>query len=54
MFGAKLHATLESPEVIPSLRAALMAGGIAVRRMEAIVPSLEDVFVSLVAREGGT
>ena len=53
MFGAKLHVTLDSPEGIPGVQAALAARGIAVRRIEAILPSLEDVFVSLVAREVG-
>jgi hypothetical protein len=51
MFGAKLHITLDSPEGIPAVQAALAARGIAVRRIEATLPSLEDVFVSLVARE---
>jgi ABC-2 type transport system ATP-binding protein len=53
MFGAKLHVTLDSPEGIPGLQAALAARGIAVRHIQAILPSLEDVFVSLVAREVG-
>jgi ABC-2 type transport system ATP-binding protein len=53
MFGAKLHLTLDSGESLPAVRAALESRGIPVHRMEAIVPSLEDVFVSLVAREVG-
>jgi ABC-2 type transport system ATP-binding protein len=53
MFGASLHVTLDSPEVIPALQAALREGGITAERLEAIVPSLEDVFVSLVTREVG-
>jgi hypothetical protein len=44
---------LDSTEGIPSLQAALAARGIAVRHIQAILPSLEDVFVSLVAREVG-
>jgi ABC-2 type transport system ATP-binding protein len=51
MFGANLHVTVQSPDGIPALRQALDARGIRVRRMEPAVPSLEDVFVSLVARE---
>ena len=51
MFGAALHVTVERPEVLPALRAALEAEGIAVERLEPVVPSLEDVFVSLMARE---
>jgi len=51
MFGASLHVTLDSPEAVPALEASLRERGIATQRMEAIVPSLEDVFVSLVGRE---
>jgi ABC-2 type transport system ATP-binding protein len=53
MFGAGLHVTLDSAEALPGLQAALRARGIVPRRVQAIVPSLEDVFVSLVAREVG-
>jgi len=53
MFGAKLHVTLDSSDSLPTVQASLAGRGITVRRMEAIVPSLEDVFVSLVAREVG-
>ncbi|MBI4573641.1 MAG: ABC transporter ATP-binding protein [candidate division NC10 bacterium] len=53
MFGASLHVTVESPEAIPALKASLGGRGITPQRVEAIVPSLEDVFVSLVAREVG-
>ncbi len=53
MFGANLHVTLDAPEAVPTLRAWLQSRGVAVHRMEAIVPSLEDVFVSLVAGEAG-
>jgi ABC-2 type transport system ATP-binding protein len=53
MFGAKLHVTLDSSDSLPTVRASLAGSGITVRRIEAIVPSLEDVFVSLVAREVG-
>jgi ABC-2 type transport system ATP-binding protein len=52
MFGAALHVTLERAEGLPALRAALEAEGIAVEHLEPVVPSLEDVFVSLMAREG--
>ena len=53
MFGASLHVTVDSPEAIPALEASLRERGITTQRMEAIVPSLEDVFVSLVGRETG-
>lgn len=53
MFGASLHVTLESPEAIPALEASLRGRGIIPQRVEITVPSLEDVFVSLVAQEVG-
>jgi ABC-2 type transport system ATP-binding protein len=53
MFGASLHVTVDSPEAIPALEASLGERGITTQHMEAIVPSLEDVFVSLVGREAG-
>lgn len=53
LFGASLHVTVDSTGAVPVLRDALQTRGIAVRRLEAIVPSLEDVFVSLVTREVG-
>jgi len=53
MFGAALHVTVDAAEAIPSLRSLLQARGIAVHRLETVVPSLEDVFVSLVTREVG-
>ncbi|HSB82664.1 MAG TPA: ABC transporter ATP-binding protein [Candidatus Methylomirabilis sp.] len=51
MFGAALHVTLDSSEALPALQACLQQEGIVPRRMEPILPSLEDVFVSLVAQE---
>jgi hypothetical protein len=45
--------TLDSAEAIPTLQASLREHGIVTQRTEAIIPSLEDVFVSLVAREVG-
>ncbi len=51
LFGASLHVTVESQDAVPALRADLEARGIRPHRMEPILPSLEDVFVSLVARE---
>ena len=53
MFGASLHVTVDSPEAVPALKAFLQERGITAQHVEAIVPSLEDVFVSLVGREGG-
>jgi ABC-2 type transport system ATP-binding protein len=51
MFGARLHVTLDSSDAIPGVRASLAERGIAIHGMEAILPSLEDVFVSLAAAE---
>ena len=51
--GARLHAIVDDAGMrAPALDAALRAGGIADVRIEAIDPSLEDVFVALVARSG--
>jgi hypothetical protein len=43
--------TLASRQSVPALRAFLQAKGIAGAQVDTIVPSLEDVFVSLVTRE---
>jgi ABC-2 type transport system ATP-binding protein len=51
MFGTALHVTLGSAQDVPALRAFLATRGIADAEVDPIVPSLEDVFVSLVARE---
>jgi hypothetical protein len=51
MFGAALHVTLASRQSVPALRAFLQAKEIAGAQVDTIVPSLEDVFVSLVTRE---
>jgi ABC-2 type transport system ATP-binding protein len=49
VFGSVLHATVESArDDIPGLRKLLADAGIAVLRIEKIVPSLEDVFVTLI------
>ncbi|MDE3188123.1 MAG: ATP-binding cassette domain-containing protein [Acidobacteriota bacterium] len=48
VFGNALHLVVKNAEAAaPRLRDYLVARGIAVRRMEKISPSLEDVFVSL-------
>jgi ABC-2 type transport system ATP-binding protein len=49
IFGSVLHATvLSALEDIPRLAGLLGDAGIAVHRIEKIVPSLEDVFVTLI------
>ena len=47
MFGQSLHLTLDAPGREPELRALLERGGIAVRSMNELEPSLEDVFIDL-------
>jgi ABC-2 type transport system ATP-binding protein len=54
LFGTALHVTLSSPEAMPALRTYLQANNLAHAGIEAIVPSLEDVFVSLVTLEAET
>ena len=49
LFGKGIHAVVNrAQEAVSSLRSSLEAGGFPVRRIGKIVPSLEDVFVSLV------
>lgn len=52
VFGGGLHVTVDNPEAaVPRIRAALAAAGIEVRRLEAIEPSMEDVFVAMIEQE---
>jgi ABC-2 type transport system ATP-binding protein len=52
LFGALLHAvTADAATAVPLVRAALEQAGIRVERIEKILPSLEDVFVSLIEAE---
>ncbi len=49
IFGSMLHATVDgSDAAIPIIQRTLAASGIAHGRIEKIVPSLEDVFVTLI------
>jgi len=49
IFGSVLHATVGSaPEDITRIRNLLAGAGISVKRIEKIIPSLEDVFVTLI------
>jgi len=50
LYGNGLHVTTRDPSVAPALRRFLDAHGHRVTRIEPISPSLEDVFVSLIAR----
>jgi len=49
IFGSMLHATVENAEkAIPEVKALLESAGIPVVKIEKIMPSLEDVFVTLI------
>lgn len=49
IFGSLLHATVDDAEqAVPHIRKILEESSIAVNRIEKIVPSLEDVFVTLI------
>jgi ABC-2 type transport system ATP-binding protein len=48
LYGATIHAMVTQDGAAPALAAALRARGFAVQAVDPILPSLEDVFVSLV------
>jgi ABC-2 type transport system ATP-binding protein len=49
VFGGGLHVTVDDPEsTAERIRVKLASVGIEVRRLEKILPSLEDVFVSMI------
>ena len=49
MFGSVLHATVrDAGDAIPLIRKMLGEAKVTVRRVDKIVPSLEDVFVTLI------
>jgi len=51
LHGVLLHVTVENATIQQTLEDALASAGITVGQVETVLPSLEDVFVSLVARE---
>jgi ABC-2 type transport system ATP-binding protein len=52
VFGGGLHVTAAEPEqAIPHIRRALAAADIGIRNLEAILPSMEDVFVTRIEEE---
>jgi ABC-2 type transport system ATP-binding protein len=54
MFGRAVHITVTDESTAPdTVRATLTAAGRTCESLERVTPSLEDVFVSLVRREGG-
>lgn len=54
MYGRKVHAVAaEFAPAAAAVRGALAAAGIPLHGLEQVAPSLEDVFVNLIRREGG-
>jgi ABC-2 type transport system ATP-binding protein len=52
LFGVLLHVVVsDAAAAAPAVRAALEAAGILAEHVEQILPSLEDVFVSLIEAE---
>jgi ABC-2 type transport system ATP-binding protein len=52
VFGGGLHVTVDDPAAAePRIREALAAKSIAIRRLEKIMPSMEDVFVATIEAE---
>jgi len=52
LYGALIHVVAEGAEAHrPQVKAALQEVGVEIRSMEAIAPSLEDVFIAAVKRE---
>ena len=52
VFGAGLHVSVADPAAAePRIRSALADRGVEVRRLEAIEPSMEDVFVAMIEEE---
>jgi ABC-2 type transport system ATP-binding protein len=52
VFGGGLHVTVEDPAAAePRIRQALAAKSIEVKRLEKIMPSMEDVFVAMIEAE---
>src|SRR5262249_5811840 len=52
VFGSGLHVTVDSPDAGPErVRERLTANGIAIKRLERIQPSMEDVFVAMIEAE---
>jgi ABC-2 type transport system ATP-binding protein len=54
LFGDRVHVGTEEPERTESrIREALQAAGIELKGVRAVEPTLEDVFVSVLAGENG-
>jgi hypothetical protein len=48
--GAQIHVSLETPELLVAVEAALAEAGFTVSQTELIQPSLEDVFIHMVEK----
>ena len=48
VFGSGLHVTVDDAQAMARVRQALERAGIAIRRLEPIEPSMEDVFVAMI------
>ena len=49
LFGAGLHAVVEdAPEAIKAIRGELQGRSLEIKRIEQVLPGMEDVFVSLI------
>ena len=48
MYGALIHVTIEKQAVINQIKRKFRSEGVAINRIEEILPSLEDVFVSMI------
>jgi ABC-2 type transport system ATP-binding protein len=51
VFGSGLHVTVDAETDVARIRQAVEAKGIAVKRLERITPSMEDVFVATIEAE---
>jgi len=52
VFGGGLHVAVDDPAAAaPRIREALAARGIAIRHLEPVLPSMEDVFVAMIEQE---
>jgi hypothetical protein len=54
LFGTAVHAVLREGSAVASLAPHLERTGLSVDSIEEVVPSLEDVFLDVVDKAGGT
>ena len=51
LYGSGLHVTVKDPAAAATIARVLAERGVAIRRLEEVEPSMEDVFVSLIEEE---